>query len=335
MAAAVHRGHAGAALAQLLAGLDAGGDADLVLLPVEAGDLDRSAEGRGGEAHRAAGEQGGAFALEDRVPGEVDEDVEVARRAAAHPGFALAGEADSGALVDPGGNVDRQRLALLDPALAAAGRAGIGDRLADAAAGGAGLLDHEEALARANLAAAAARRAGPGRGAGLGARAGAGLARRGGIDLELDLAAVIGILELDLEVVAQVRAAADVAAPAALLGAAHELAEDIVENVGEGAEILRPAIAAEAAIALERRVAEPIVSGALLRVLQAFISFGERLELRFRVGAAAVAVGVAFHRELAVGGLDRTGIGRPLHLEELVIIGFNHLGAPTHKRRSG
>ena len=67
----------------------------------------------------------------------------------------------------------------------------------------------------------------------------AGLAGRGGVDLELDLAAVKGVLELDLEIVAQVGAAQHVGAPAARLGAAHELAEDIVENVGEGAEILR------------------------------------------------------------------------------------------------
>ena len=94
------------------------------------------------------------------VAGEVDEDVEIAGRAAAHAGLAFAGEADAGALVDPGGDVDRERLALLDPALAAAGRAGIGDHLADAAAGRAGLLDHEEALAGADLAAAAAGGAG-------------------------------------------------------------------------------------------------------------------------------------------------------------------------------
>ena len=56
-----------------------------------------------------------------------------------------------------------------------------------------------------------------------------------------------GVLELDFQVVAQVGAAADVAALSPLLGAAHELAEDIVENVGEGAEILSPAIAAHAA----------------------------------------------------------------------------------------
>ena len=156
-----------------------------------------------------AREQGRALALEDRVPGEVDEDVEIARRAAAHAGLALAGEADAGALVDAGGDVDRERLALLDPALAAAGRAGIGDRLADAAAGaGRSARPRRSPGAR-----------GPGRGRrtsgriraevpGLGARAGAGLAGRGGIDVELDLAAVKGVLELDLEIVAQVRAAA-------------------------------------------------------------------------------------------------------------------------------
>ena len=172
-----------------------------------------AAERGGGEADRAAREQGRALALEDRVPGEVDEDVEIARRAAAHPGLAFAGEADAGALVDPGGDVDRQRLALVDPALAPAGRAGIGDHLADAAAcAGRSARPRRSRCARA-----------PGRGrrrsvqvrgrrARLGARAVAGLAARGGIDLELDLAAVKGVLELDFEIVAQVRAAPDIAA---------------------------------------------------------------------------------------------------------------------------
>src|SRR5690606_22919330 len=113
-AAAVHARHAGAALAELLAGLRAGRDQDLVHRLVEPGHLDAAAERGGGEADRAARVQGRAVALEEVVPGEVDEDVEVARRAAAHPGLALAGEADAGALVDPGGNVDLELAALLD-----------------------------------------------------------------------------------------------------------------------------------------------------------------------------------------------------------------------------
>src|ERR1051325_3510692 len=335
MAAAVHRRHAGAALADLLARLDSRRDPDFVALLVEPRHLDAAAERGGGETDRAAREQGGAIALEDRVPGKMDEDVEVAGRAAAHTRFAFAGETDPCALVHPGRDVDRQGLASLDPALAAAGGAGIGDRLADAAALRAGLLDHEEALARPDLAAAAAHRAGLGRSAGLGPRAAARLAGRGGVDLKLDLAAVEGVLELDLEVVAKVGAAPHVAAAAALLGATHELAEDIVENVGEGTEVLRPAIASEAVLALEGGVTEAVVGGALLRILEAFIGLAQSLELRLRLGAAAVSVGMALHRQLAIGRLDRRRIGGPLDLQQLVIIGLNHDGPdPPSPRRS-
>ena len=69
---------------------------------------------------------------------------------------------------------------------------------------------------------------------------------------------------------------------------------------------------------------EAIISGALLRILQTFIGLAQRLELRLRIGAAAIAVRMAFHGELAIGRLDRRRIGRALDLEQLVIIGFNH-----------
>src|SRR5690606_37005660 len=106
----------------------------------------------------------------------------------------------------------------------------------------------------------AAHRAGGGRRARLGARPVAGLAARGGLDIEFDRPAVKGVLQRDLEVVAQVRAATDIVPPAtALLGAAHELAEDIVENVGEAAEILRTVTVAHTTVA-EGRVAEPVIS---------------------------------------------------------------------------
>ena len=91
----------------------------------------------------------------------------------------------------------------------------------------------------ADLAAAVAHGAGPRAGPGLGAVAAAGLALGGGVDPELDLLAGEGVLEADLEIVAQVRAAQRVGAAVGLL-AVHELAEDILENVGEGAEILAP-----------------------------------------------------------------------------------------------
>ena len=120
----------------------------------------------------------------------------------------------------------------------------------------AGLLDDEEALARADLAAAAAHRG----------RLRAEVPALAPEPPHGSQGAVVstwsstwrpwkGVLEPDLEIVAQVRAAQHVAALAALLAAAHELAEDIVENVGEGAEILRAA--AIAAMPLLRKAAWP------------------------------------------------------------------------------
>ena len=222
----------------------------------------------------------------------------------------------------PAGMSTVSALALLDPALAAAGRAGIGDRLAQAPALRAGLLDDEETVARPNLALAAAHLAGAGARPGLGARAAARLARRGAVDIELDRAAGEGVLQADLEIVAQVRSAQHIAAPRL---AAEHVAEHGIENVGEAGEILRPAAkAAIAAAILESGMAEAVIGGALLRVLQAIIGFADRLELRFLLLAAGMLVRMAFHREPAIGGLDRRRVRAALHLQQLVIIGFNH-----------
>ena len=51
----------------------------------------------------------GAVALEEFVRGHRQENIEVAGRTAAQAGFAFAGEADAGAVLDALRNVDRQR----------------------------------------------------------------------------------------------------------------------------------------------------------------------------------------------------------------------------------
>ena len=101
-----------------------------------------------------------AVALEDRVLAHLDEDVEIARRAAAQPGLALAGQPDAGAGLDARGDVDRQRRSFSTRPAPCADLAGVLDDLAGAAAGRAGPLDGEEALLRADLAHAGAGRAG-------------------------------------------------------------------------------------------------------------------------------------------------------------------------------
>ena len=51
----------------------------------------------------------GALALKERMRGEREKNVEVAGRATAHAGLAFAREADAGAVLDAGRNIDRQR----------------------------------------------------------------------------------------------------------------------------------------------------------------------------------------------------------------------------------
>ena len=60
--------------------------------------------------------QVGAFALEERMRADRQENIKIARRTAAHAGFAFAGETDAGAVFDAGRDVDRQGALARDPA---------------------------------------------------------------------------------------------------------------------------------------------------------------------------------------------------------------------------
>src|SRR6185436_13758506 len=123
------------------------------------------------------------------------EDIEVARRSAARAGLALAGQPDAGAVLDAGRNVDLERLLAPHPALAGADLARLVDHLADAVAGVAGPLDGEEALLRADAAAAVAGRALLRLRSRLGARAVAGLAGHRARHPHRGLGAGIGLLQ--------------------------------------------------------------------------------------------------------------------------------------------
>src|SRR3546814_18524376 len=104
----------------------------------------------------------------------------------------------------------------------------------------------------------------------LGARAIAGLAGNRGPHADVRVLAAIAVFERDFEIVAQVRAAIGVAAPAGAAAPAHELAEQIVEDVGNRREVdTRPARAAGAAAALERGMPVRAGGGALLGVRRA------------------------------------------------------------------
>src|SRR5215472_1281746 len=145
LARAQHR-HALALQAEAAARLGALGDLHLGLAAVDGRHLELAAERGRHHRDRHAAMQVGAIALEEAVAADREEDVEVAGRAAARAGLALAGEPDAGAVLDPGRDVDRERAVALHAAGARAGRAWIVDHLAAPVAGRAGPLEREEAL---------------------------------------------------------------------------------------------------------------------------------------------------------------------------------------------
>ena len=132
----------------------------LELGAVERADGEFAAERRLHHRDRHAAIEIGAVALEDRVRLDGEENIEIAGRAAAHARLALAAEANARAVLDAGGNVDRQRALPGHAAGAGAFVARIVDRLPAAVTGRAGALDGEEALLRAHPPVAAAGLAG-------------------------------------------------------------------------------------------------------------------------------------------------------------------------------
>ena len=226
----------------------------------------------------------------------------------------------------PAGNVDRKRALLGQASVAAALAAGIGDHLAAALAGGTGAFDREEALRRADPADAAAGRAGLRAGARLCAAARAFVALDRGGNADLRRLAGEGLLQRDLHVVAKIGAtlaagAAGLAAPGA---STHHLAEDVVEDVGHRrGEVAAESARSRPAAVLEGRMAEPVVGGPLLRVLQHFVGFAELLELHLRLGITRIAVGVILHGELAKRTFQSLVVDFAGHAEHLVVIGLH------------
>src|SRR3546814_15396451 len=78
-AAPLEHRHARAAMADLAARLDARRNLDLVGVAIGIGNLDHPAERGGREADRRARVERGALAIEQRMPRDMDEDVEIGR----------------------------------------------------------------------------------------------------------------------------------------------------------------------------------------------------------------------------------------------------------------
>src|SRR5256886_13339478 len=245
------------------------------------------------------------------------DDVEVARLAAREAGLTLALQADAGAVLDAGRDLDR---VALRPALAP-GAAAAGTRVLDhgpvAMTARAGLRQDEESLALRHHTTAVAFGADLRRRAGLRARAVALRARRLQRDRDLRLDTLERVLEgeidLHLDVAAALGAGSSAARPAA---------EDAAEEIAEVAEVADVEVAEVDVAALEAaapvRRAEGVVLLALLRIGEQVVGALDFLESLLGRGVARITVRVVLARELAVGLLDLVGRGALCDAQDLV-----------------
>src|ERR1700722_4942174 len=271
---AAHRTHALLAHAEHPAGLSFARNLENDLA-IERRHLHRTPERGRREADRDLAGQMAPLALEDRMLAYADLDVQIARGSAVAPRFALPVQTDAIAAIDAGGNIHRERLLLPHASLAVAGVARVTDDLAAALGARARLLNRENGLLHAHLTLPVAGITDLGRGPFGRSRPVADLALRERGNLDLGVGAEHGLLEVELELEAQIGAPEHLRAAA--LAAGEDVAEHLAENVAEGLPGAEPA----AAPTLEAGVPELVVDRALLRVAEHLVSFLGLLEFVF------------------------------------------------------
>src|SRR3989441_7965879 len=286
------------------------------------GHLDLRAQRRLRERDAEVVDEVVAMALEARILLDVEHRDEIAARAVARAGNSLPSQRQIVVIGDAGGHVDLNRLLTLHAPLAAAAVAGAVDDGALTGAGGTGRDGEELAEERLRL---AAHFSGPAARAALhGLRARLGTAARAlGTGLEtLDAHRLGGAggdfgkreLQAHLDVVPAAPIAPLSAAEDALKASTTSTAETEIPHEDHkrfGQIEVHRAEATTLPASAHARCAVAIVGRAFLGIAQHFVRFGDQLEALFGDLVTVVAVGVALHRELAVGLLD-VGFARVL-----------------------
>jgi hypothetical protein len=137
---------------------------------------------------------------------------------------------------------------------------------------------------------------------------------------------VRGLLERDLEVVAQVGTAENRRAAAA--PAAEDLAEDVAEDVAEAAHAAR----AGRHLRIDTGVAELIVGRAPVAIRQNLVGLLRFLEVLLGLRILGIAVRVPFHGETPVGLLQVFLGAIPVHPEHFVVVALRHAPVQTNER---
>src|SRR5690606_20152684 len=264
--------------------------------------LDHAAQRCSGETDRRVARQVDAVASEDGMLTHPNLDIEIARRPAIAPRLTLAGETDAIAGVDARRSLHRQGLLPAHPPLPKAGVARLGDDLTAALAARTRLLHGEEALLQAHLTDAVAGLAGHGARPGRGARALAGFTFGERRKFHFGGVAKHGLLEIQLELVAQIGAAEHLAPAASPASAAEDVAVHIAEIVGEG--VRGAEAAAGPAASGQALMAVLVVDRPLLRVGKRLVGFLGFLEALLGLPNVGVTIGMELHRKAPVRLLD-------------------------------
>ena len=271
---------------------------------------------------------------------QVDDDVEVARRAAVTPRFAFAGQADAIVLVDARRNLHRQRLVLLDAAGAVARRAR--DRGSSCPCRG------TSGTSAGSRRSPATTRTSPrpwqvvhvlGLGAGLGARALARLAFLQRRNADLDL----GRRAQRPRASARGCSAGRRRGRRRCRGPPRPCWPKISPKMSPNASAKPPKPSAppgrpppNPGRPVDTRMSELVVGRALARVREDFVGLLGFLEFLLGALVVRIAVRMMFHRELAIGLLDVLLGSVAAQAEDRVVVAFRHASCPliAQDRRS-
>ena len=264
-----------------------------------------------------------AFALEERMLFDVENDVKISRGTSEIAGFSQAGIANAGTVFHAGRNFGFHCALTQHATFSFAFWTRIGDDLATSLTSGASACDAEETLLVTDLATSSASATGDGSFAGSSTRAVAVFAGFVASHSDLRLGAERGLFELQRQIFAQISATLGPCAPTTT-SATKEITktEKVSEDVAEVLEDARIE-AGSAGGGADSGMSEAVVSGALVLVGKNGVGLAALLEFFFRVGIVGIAIGVILHGQLAVGTLDLSIAGRTADAQHLVVVAFS------------
>jgi hypothetical protein len=248
--------------------------------------------------------------------------IQVTGRSAVFTGLAFTGQTDTIPGIYTGRDLHGQGLAFLYPALAMAAATRVGDDRAATLAMRTGLLHREKALLHAHLAMSAAGGTALRLAALFRAAAPAFLAGNLGRHADFYLGTGDGILQRQIQLVAQIGAPVDALASSATTPAAKDIAEHIAKNIVEPASTAAEPATTSTHGRINTGMTKLVIGRTLLRVGQNLVGLLAFLELLFGFLVIRITIRVMFLGSTPVGLFQFGLAGIARYTQHLVVISF-------------